>query len=144
MTDILLTHTPDGGDIELANGRIVTDDTLRTAFYLSLFGGNEEDNGDSETQDEEFWGNKIAPSDDQKLRSKTQAVLLGTESTSANRIKVEDAVLEDLQWAVSQGWVESIVATVTIPSSKQARLRVVPVVNGASLPEIVFDSSWGT
>lgn len=68
MTDVLMIHTPDGGEICLTDNEvrtgddpvrvadIVTTTTPETACYLSLFGGNREDSG-SEGNRFTWWGN---------------------------------------------------------------------------------------
>ena len=142
MSDLLLRHTPNGGDFKLSNGRILLDESLSTAFYISLFGGNEEDNGDSETQDDEYWANKIARVPERSIRSKTQSALAGTEARSSNRAIIENAALDDLQWAVSGDYVENITATVTIPAPKMVRLKIDTRINGQNI-SFVFDSEWG-
>ena len=43
--DVLLYHTPDGGEIEMVNGLVTMSGGLETMAYLCLFGGNEEDDG---------------------------------------------------------------------------------------------------
>jgi hypothetical protein len=43
--DLLLEDTPDGGDIRIENNLFVSDRSFNTAVYLSLFGGNKDDNG---------------------------------------------------------------------------------------------------
>ena len=43
--DVLLFQTIDDGNVEVINGIITMSGGLDTAAYLSLFGGNEEDDG---------------------------------------------------------------------------------------------------
>ena len=57
MTDLLLYASLDGGEIEVTNGVLTTDEGPFQAMYLSLFGGNFEDSGDTSTDSEQWWGN---------------------------------------------------------------------------------------
>jgi hypothetical protein len=51
MTDVLIEQSDDGGEVTIESGLVTLTDDFRSAAYLSLFGGNEDDNGlDSSAQ----------------------------------------------------------------------------------------------
>ncbi|GAG06443.1 unnamed protein product, partial [marine sediment metagenome] len=57
--DILLLSTKDGGDINIESGLIEMTAGFETAVYLSLFGGNIEDDGTEATKSKTWWGNLL-------------------------------------------------------------------------------------
>jgi hypothetical protein len=75
--DLLLEDTPDGGDIRIEDGLFISDRSFRTVVYLSLFGGNKEDNGRVRNR-KTWWGNTLRGiSENQKLTSRFQALIHG-------------------------------------------------------------------
>ena len=82
--DLLLYDTPDGGDIRITEGFIASDRTFGTAVYLSLFGGNKEDNGRVRNR-RTWWGNTLrGVNENQRLVSRLQAVIFGLPMTTMN------------------------------------------------------------
>lgn len=111
--DVLLFQTNDDGDIIVENGITQMSSGLETAAYLSLFGGNEDDDG-SENSTNQWWGN-IGELESYKLRSQTQYLLNVLPATSANLLRIENAAADDLAWMLSEGVASSISVSVSIP-----------------------------
>lgn len=107
--DILLVDTLDGGDVVIENGLFVSDKQFSTAVYLSLFGGNKDDNGKGEKKDE-WWGNKIAGiTESEKLRSRFQNITTGLPMTVKNIKEAELAAKMDLKWLINEKIADEIV-----------------------------------
>jgi len=97
MSDVYLFQTPNDGDIEFKDGDITIDSGIRTAAYLSLFGGNNNDGGFDDTTFT-WWANYSETDNDLKYRSETQ-YLLDTEPLTSNLLRrIEDAAERDLKW----------------------------------------------
>lgn len=113
MTDVYLYQTNDGGEISLNASDLVTNEGLETAFYLSLFGGNVEDNGRTESRNKQWWGNE-GEREVSRARSKTQNYLASMVLTAQNLARLRELVLDDLSWFVSgkYGTVDCSVASV--------------------------------
>ena len=75
--DLLLVDSPDFGEIVIEDGFILSDKAFNTAVYLSLFGGNKDDNGKIKTK-KTWWGNTLSGiSKNEKMISRFQAVIFG-------------------------------------------------------------------
>lgn len=142
MTDLLLYASLDGGEIEVTNGVLTTDEGPFQAMYLSLFGGNFEDSGDTSTDSEQWWGNYSESDETLHLRSRTQALLIGLPAIPANLVRVEEAVLADLDWMNSE-LAESLEVTASLPARNT--IRIVVLVQGKDGQTFTFDVSrpWG-
>jgi phage gp46-like protein len=107
--DLLLEDTPDGGDIVINNCLFVNDPSFNTAVYLSLFGGNEDDNGKVENKNT-WWGNTLPGiSKNEKLVSRFQNIIFTLPMTSKNIQSAENAARLDLQWAIDEGIGDKII-----------------------------------
>jgi phage gp46-like protein len=96
--DLLLQETPDGGEIILENGLFKFDENFSNAVYLSLFGGNKEDNGKVKNN-REWWGNTIEGTEEnEKLVSRFQNIIYGLPMTVKNIREAEAAAVLDLKW----------------------------------------------
>jgi len=108
---------------------------------LSLFGGNQDDSGDPNDNAVQWWGNLTEPDAQRHLRSSFLAALIELEPTPRNLIQLEERALDDLAWLVENEIVESIVATMSMPGVKRARLRIQAVVDGVEYSK-TFDENW--
>lgn len=126
MTDVLIGQCDDGGEINIAGGLVELTDDFRTAVYLSLFGGNEDDDGrDASAQ---WWGN-LGELDPTKIyRSRTGNLLQALPPSSANLLALEDAARLDLAWLKTAGAVKTIDAVASLPSLN--KLSLVVIING--------------
>lgn len=118
--DVLLQQTPDDGDINVTGGLVEMDGGLRSAVYISLFGGNEDDSG-RDKDPHSWWGNIGNAS---KIRSETQHLLQTVPPSSGNLLRVERAVKRDLAWLISDGVATTVTARVTIPEYNHVKIAV--------------------
>lgn len=142
MTDIRLTHTRDGGEVEIVNGRVTMDDGPATAVYLSLFGGNERDGGGEATRALQWWGNLLKEDSARGARSETQHLLRSIPAITANLRRIEDAVVRDLAWLTDELGA-AVKAEVTIPGLNRIRIRVSIEVDGTTT-ELAIEEPWTT
>lgn len=131
MTDVLLFQGADGGEIEVEASGIVTDDGLGTAVFLSLFGGNEEDDGTTATAPLQWWGNVLEDEGSaRRYRSQTLAVLVGLPLTSSNLLRLQTAAENDTAWLVSEGLASERAISVRVTAPKRVAITVAVVVSG--------------
>lgn len=114
MTDVLLRQTNDDGDIEVEAGLFRMSEGLETASYLSMFGGNEDDPGDDDS-DQNWWGNIDETEPDRQYRSETQYLLKSLPAIPANLKRIEQAAARDHAWMVPAGVAQSVTPTARIP-----------------------------
>lgn len=132
MTDVKLFQTPDDGDINIENGVVELTRTKETAVYLSLFGGNPEDDG-SEGNRQQWWGNDSVVDPDATMTSRTQNLLNGIPATSGNLKRIVDAVRADLEWLGDE--VQEVSAQLT----GVKRIRIVIDLFSETL---IFNEDW--
>ena len=99
--DVKLFQTDDGGNIIVEDGLVAMAGGLETAAYLSLFGGNEDDDGRSDNS-LTWWGNLDENDPARQYRSETQHLLQALPLTTGNLRRIEDAALRDLTWLIGQ------------------------------------------
>jgi phage gp46-like protein len=141
-SDVLMIHTLDGGEISVVNGTVEMADGLFNAFYLSLFGGNEEDSGLEADNARQWWGNFSEPVEARRYRSETQALLRALPAVPSNMRKIEDAVGRDTAWMVDEKIVDAVSAQATMPGRNRLGLLVSAIVSGSKYP-FNFDAPWG-
>jgi len=141
MTDALMIHGPDGGDIELINGQVRTSNGLYTAVYLALFGGNEADSGDDAEDRLQWWGNFTEPDESRHYRSRTQHVLQGLPATTGNLKRLREAIEADLGELVSDETLAEFSARVTMTAPKRIRIEIQVVANGEDYP-FAYETAW--
>lgn len=121
--DILLSQTNDEGDINVEGGIVEMSGGLETAAYLSLFGGNEDDDGLSENG-QTYWGNLDEIDPARQYRSETQFLLEGLPATTGNLGRLEDAAKRDLAWFVDKKVASSITVVASIPGLNKIKLII--------------------
>lgn len=142
MTDVLLTHTPDGGEITIENGRVALTNGIETAVYLSLFGGNEEDSGAQGDDRIQWWGNLTETDPARIYRSETQHLLRSIPAISANLRRIEGAVGRDLAWMAGDV-VAAANVTASIPGLNRIHIDIqLELADGRRVP-LVFEEAWG-
>ncbi|MDR1586542.1 MAG: hypothetical protein LBS57_03700 [Treponema sp.] len=140
--DLLLEDTPDGGDIRIEDGLFVSDRSFRTSVYLSLFGGNKEDNGKVRNR-KTWWGNTLrGVSENQKLVSRFQALIHGLPMTTKNILDAEAAARLDLKWMVDDGIADEIIADGRAVSHSRFELKVQINAKGKSIFEHIYALFW--
>lgn len=127
MTDVLLRQTHDGGDITVEAGLVLMSEGLESAAYLSLFGGNEDDAGDTAGERAQWWGNLGEPEPSRTYRSETQYLMRSLAAVPSNLRLVERAAARDLEWMRSTGVARSVEVSASIPELNRVRLDVVIV-----------------
>jgi phage gp46-like protein len=123
MTDVLLRQGNDGGEITVQAGLVLMSEGLETAAYLSLFGGNEQDPGDSNSA-EQWWGNLTETQPARTYRSETQYLLRSLPAIPSNLRRIEQAAARDLQWMIDEGVAKSVTTSASIPALNRVRLAV--------------------
>lgn len=141
MPDVRLFHSLDGGEIEVSNNDVVTGKELETAAYLSMFGGNERDNGLTSGESLQWWANFEEPTAARRYRSEVQALLLDLPATPENLRKVEDAALRDLDWMTSE-LKAKVAVEATIPDVDAVNLAVAIQI-GKTTYTFDIASKWG-
>lgn len=137
--DVLLYQTNDGGDINVDGGIVVMSGGLETAAYLSLFGGNEQDDGRKDNP-LQWWGN-LGEEPERQYRSETQYLLRSVPSIPANLRRIEEAAVRDLGWFVSSRAATSVSAAASMPGLNKVRLVVTIEANGQ--PAVIeFIENW--
>lgn len=139
--DVLFSATPDGGEISITNNLIDMDAGLETAVYLSLFGGNSDDDATDETTNLQWWGN-LLPGDSQlPLRCRTQFLIRDLPATTGNLARLRDAAIRDLAWVVDS-FADSYKVDVSMPALNRVALRI-DISIGDQTYTFVFDEHWG-
>lgn len=121
--DVLLYQTADGGEIDAENGQLTLTGGLPTAVYLSLFGGNEEDNG-LEGNPREWWGNLSETDPARRYRCETGHLLQAIPAVPANLRRIEDAAGRDLAWLTGAGVASEVSVSASIPGLNRVGLAV--------------------
>lgn len=141
--DVLLYDTVDGGEISFSDDNLIMDDTgFETAIYLSLFGGNELDDGSESTLKYEWWGNKLEDDPKYKLTSQTQNIIHGYPATPNNLNKVKEAVKQDLAWMISEGIIDNLTITATIPNKNRLNLTVEGIKDKEKIINTTYELNW--
>lgn len=120
MTDVLLFQTLDDGDIDITGGITQLTEGLETAVYLSLFGGNERDDG---LPDNPFgwWGNAEVDDEDERQISRLQNLMDSLPATSGNLKRLNDAAKTDLAWLPTNFEVQ---VSASIPGLNRVRMTI--------------------
>lgn len=121
--DILLFQTTDDGDIDVKDGLVEMSGGLGTAVYLSLFGGNDDDDG-RDGSDAIWWANLNETGDSRRYRSETQNLLQAIAAVPANLRRIEDAAQRDLAWLLSDSIASKITVTTSMPGLNKVGIVV--------------------
>jgi len=140
--DLRLNDTPDGGDILIKEGLILSDKTFSTAVYLSLFGGNKEDNGRVRNR-KTWWGNTLrGVNENQRLVSRLQAIIFGLPMTTKNMLDAEEAARLDLGWIITEKIASEIIASGRAVSRNRFSLTIQINANGDTIYNNAFAIFW--
>lgn len=142
ISDVLLFHTPDGGEISFVGGEPVMSDGLETSTYLSLFGGNEDDGGLDATARLQWWGNFGERDAASMYRSETQYLLRSLPAIPANLRRVEDGATRDLAWMTDE-FASRIEVSASMPRLNTLALAVAIEVDTGTKYQFQFTSGWG-
>ena len=140
--DVQLFNAPDGGDIQVSGGIVSMDGGLETAAYLSLFGGNKNDDG-SQDNSRTWWGNLSETGTVKQYRSETQNLLDRIPLISGNLIKVQLAAERDLAWFIDTKVASSVIVSATIPALNTIRI-VVGIEAFGEQSQFTFTENWNS
>jgi phage gp46-like protein len=121
--DVSLFQTDDGGDITALDGIVTMGGGLETAVYLSLFGGNEDDDGRQDSP-ADWWGNIDETDPAREYHSETQHLLRSLPATTGNLRRLEDAARRDLSWLESDSVASSVTVSASIPGVNKIKLEI--------------------
>lgn len=127
--DVLLQQTNDGGEIDFFNNLVVFSPGLETSVYISLFGGNERDDG-SQNSLKEWWGNSLDENPSYKIRSATAFLLQSIPAVPVNLRKIEEAVKSDLKWMLDEKVASSIEVNLKIPALNKILMDIAIIAEG--------------
>lgn len=130
MTDVLIYQSIDDGEINLDNGVIQLSSGLDSSVYLSLFGGAED-----------WWGNVDEGEQVRRYTAKTQGLIETLNPSSANLLRMEDAVSGDLQWMIDEKVASSIEVEVTIPELNKLKI-VVNITAEGNESQFEYTENW--
>lgn len=139
--DILLFQTADGGNITIQLGEDVQlTGGFETDFFMSLFGGNEDDDVSVSTK-KSWWANLMEEDPAFQFRSRTQNLLISLPLVSGNLRKIEDAAKRDLQSYIDIGAVDTVEVTVSITGPRRVKIIIDAVADGNNI-QVVFLANW--
>lgn len=121
--DVKLFQTDDDGDITVENGLVEMSGGLETAAYLSLFGGNEDDDGRADNP-ANWWANLDEVDPARQYHSETQNLLQALPATTGNLRRIEDAAGRDLAWFVDSSVASSVTVSAGIPGINRIKLTI--------------------
>jgi phage gp46-like protein len=138
--DVKLFQTNDDGDISIVDGITEMSGGLETAAYLSLFGGNEDDDGRPDNP-HNYWGNidEIDPA--MEYHSETQHLLQSIPATTENLLRLEDAAKRDLNWFLENNIASSVTVAVNIPALNRVKFVIKIEANGIE-SSFEFVENW--
>jgi len=138
--DVALMQTPNGGDFCIENGIAEMCAGLEVSAYVSLFGGNEQDDGQPDNV-RQYWGNFIETEPSKQLRSRTQFLLKSLPVTANNLLRVQEAAKLDLQWFLDGNIASAIEVVATIPAVNEVQL-VINIEAQGDEHNFTFTENW--
>ena len=138
--DVHLFQTLDDGDINVENGLIEMSAGLDSATYLSLFGGDEDDDGRANNP-LTWWGNVTEQQPSRQYRSETQYLLERLPVITKNLLRIDDAVKRDLAWLLDENIASSVEVNTTMPALNRIGIKVVITAEGRE-SEFNFVENW--
>lgn len=142
VSDVLLFHEPDGGNIRVEGGRFELTGGIETAVYLSLFGGNEDDSGIQQDDSKQYWGNLTETDPARMYRSETQHLLRSLPAIPANLRRIEDAAARDIAW-MADSILKSANIEAFIPKLNWVRLDMKLDLQDGQVVSKSFLEPWG-
>lgn len=130
--DLAIIETLNGGDLQLVGRDLAIVEGNENQFYLSMFGGNVEQDTENSTPGnaKDYWANNLLfPSEaSMQFNSKTERILNTTELTSVGRLKIENAIKQDLKFSSDFGAEVSI--NVSIPETNKVIVELKATLGG--------------
>jgi len=138
--DVELFQTENDGDIDITNGRALMVGGLDVSVYLSLFGGNKDDDASAGNVSKSWWGN-IGEVPEKQYRSTTQNLLGTIPATSNNLLRIKDAVKADLAWMLNAKIASEINISVSIPAINTIHIDITITAQGIE-SEFSYTENW--
>ena len=138
--DVQLFQTLDDGDISVTGGIVAMSGGLETAAYLSLFGGNEADDGRPDNV-RNWWANIGELDPTKRYRSETQNLLQAIPAVPRNLLRIESAAKRDLAWFTEVGAASLVEVSAGIPGVNRIQITVRIVAEGSE-SDFVFSENW--
>ena len=121
--DVLIFNTLSGGEINFVNGQPEMTAGFESAAYLSLFGGNYQDDGFPQNK-YTWWANLNEDDPALKYVSRFQNLSRAIPINTANIKRLEEAALADLDWFKTTGIAAEILVEITIPKLNTLKVRI--------------------
>ena len=138
--DPWLFNSLDGGEILIENGVVQMSTGLGTAAYLSLFGGNYDDDGRKQNN-LNWWGNLDEENPENWYRSETQYLLDSLVPIPANLNKLATAAERDLAWMLSSRVASSVSCETSMPAHRQVKFVI--AIDAEGEPQLFdFVENW--
>jgi len=138
--DVRLRHTIDGGEISVSAGITEMTGGFETSVYLSLFGGNEEDDGRPDNP-KTWWGNLGVTDPAERYVSRLQNLLRALPAIPANLRRLEDAAKADLQWLLDTGAASTVEVSASMPGLNRVDITVGIYAEGEE-SEFTYSENW--
>lgn len=119
--DVKLIITKEGFDIDLKNNFIEMTSGFESAIFLSIFGGNEEDDYSEATKEKQFWGNRL---NDNQYRSRTLKFINGSYANAQNLQLLEQNILLDLNWFIEENIADTLEVDCSIPNFNELKIDI--------------------
>ncbi len=140
MTDVFIFNTSNGGDIIIENGVIELSNGITASVYMSLFGGNIEDDGSVDSR-KQWWANFNEVDDSRKQRSRFQFLTGAIPAIPSNLLRVQEAAGADLEWMTRDGLATSVDVVATMPDLNTVALAIT-VIADDNEQTIVYSANW--
>lgn len=147
--DLALVETGSGGDFQKVGNDLATVYGRENNVYIGLFGGNVEESTPMVDKKDrianDYWANNLFYKNQplKQYNSKTERTLNTTALNSAGRIKIENAVKDDLVFLTALG--VEVRVNVTLPGINMVKIEVVTIYkDGEKRITIVEYSKKGT
>ena len=128
--DVLLQQTVDDGDLAVADGIVEMTGDLRTAVYISLFGGQAD-----------WWGDIGVTNVDFHNTSETDELLENMAAVPANLLLLRDAIHRDLEWLINQKIASSITVETSMPGIDIVAI-VITIIAWGKEEQFEFVENW--
>lgn len=121
--DASLFQTDNEGNITVEGGIVTMSGGLETSAYLSLFGGDEDDDGRADNP-ANWWANIDEVDPAKEYHSETQNLLQALPATTGNLRRIEDAANRDLAWFITSKVASSVNVVAGIPGINRIKLTI--------------------
>lgn len=122
--DTMVWQVSDRMEIECEGGYMTLTDTVHSAIYLTLTGGNSDDAVDEASAKKQWWGNEGEPREEQYRSRFLHACASGQPLTSNSVVTLAQAATDDLEVAfIDTKLAKSVEITeVSIPIPKRVHI----------------------